>query len=523
MVGTAKCHATTLVVLVLAFFLVALSGIGSGDNSTDPSSPSQHSASVHHNNADSNLVDESVPKNLQPFELPVGAFKAAVHSPPIDTTNAIRMVVPLATGQNHLSNITTTVYIAKDPAESLEFRVDSKPIIHFVRKKLRLPALPSPNTVRVACLYSGFLRDFQLMLATCTDALAKKKVHLCKRKRRLKVYGGQRRGVLDGTNCDVFISTWDLKGIGRFNKYVYPEKKVHPWSVMKEYRDQLAVLHMQNYSTYDVLWRYMHRFARKFPQTHPTKQLTKTLPDGREWPFAWEGVPETKEFLRLNDYSQSYKQWAVYRLVQQYEKQMANGNGYDVYFRLRTDLRSIKTFANFHWIDFSKREIGFDLVPPLAANKGATSSLGTEDHKDDKEEEADDLTAEKSGVKGLDDKDDEDGGLNQNITHHRVGPRRLFTNNFEVSDFGYLGVPSVIGKMANVWHFCYAPPKDNASDPHVSRVKHEWISEYNLMVWRIIFDEKWEIDSGGRALSVSRCDIRRKPKRKLSKAEAEHC
>mmetsp|Transcript_29869 Transcript_29869/g.92184 ORF Transcript_29869/g.92184 Transcript_29869/m.92184 type:complete len:97 (+) Transcript_29869:2-292(+) len=66
--------------------------------------------------------------------------------------------------------------------------------------------------------------------------------------------------------------------------------------------------------------------------------------------------------------------------------------------------------------------------------------------------------------------------------------------------------------------YCLADP-DAAVAP-VEKVQHETIAEYNLMLWRIIFDERWGIDSGQRYLWVSRSNKRCK-KKKIERERAK--
>jgi hypothetical protein len=96
---------------------------------------------------------------------------------------------------------------------------------------------------------------------------------------------------------------------------------------------------VQNYTQYGRLWRFMQRFPRGFQQTRPTE-----LHNDDKFVPRWEGTPEDKLFLRMNDYSQAYKQWCVLRLVDTHHIK------YDLYFRLRPDLRTVALIFDFKWV-----------------------------------------------------------------------------------------------------------------------------------------------------------------------------
>jgi hypothetical protein len=224
----------------------------------------------------------------------------------------------------------------------------------------------------------------------------------------------------------------------------------------------LYALHVQNYSHYSPVWDDMHRYARTFPQTRPTVVLG--IGDARN--ARWAGRAESRRYMRRNDYSQAYKHWCTLRLVQM------SGIGYDAYIRLRTDLRMTRLMT----------------APRRVTPK--TASL---------------VPSGASHVFRL---------INPNGTYswHAFGPSMIHVNNFDVGDFGFMGPPAIITDLSQrIWTYCLAQP--DASIKPLGRVTARVISEYNLMVWRIIFDEKWHVDSGMRYLWVSRSRKRCKQKR----------
>jgi hypothetical protein len=363
----------------------------------------------------------------------------------------------------------------KSESSALEFAPNSKPILLWERTKPageqppRASTQQLPRKARMACMYAGFLRNFEWMLARCREMQNSK---FCSFPACDKLFGKQRERLLETTNCDVYISTWHLRGTGRWNTNTYSEKEIVPINrVMSLYQKWIYALHVQNYSLYAPIWQEMHLWPRMFPESRPGQVINA----GDQRTARWTGVAVTRKYLRLNDYSQAYKHWCVLQLV------LRSGIDYDVYFRLRTDLRFTRTMA----------------APMVtAATMNGSKSVATKVE----------FTLEwKNGTRSL----------------HKVTPSRLHVNNYDVADFGFLGLPPVIHELSDrIWQYCLATPDPKAQK--VKLVRHAWVSEYNLMLWRIIFDEKWKVDSGYRYLWVSRSnDHCKKKKADRLKAKAE--
>ena len=386
-------------------------------------------------------------------------------------------------------------------AKGLEFLVGVPPLLLYQRPK-RVSWSRSgesvadrPSPVKIACLYAGFMRDFERMYGSCHEFHSAK---YCGVSKKNKMYGNQKAFIIAPSNCDVFISTWHIRGAGRFSTSTYNMRDIVPVQAVKRiYGDQLAVLHLQNYTPYMQAWDYMHVFSRDFPQTKPTVLGG----DPHAGIYLWAGVPVTNHYLRRNDYSQSYKQWCVLQLVKGY------GEDYDLYFRLRADLRAVMRLFNFQFsahtkgsIEFSMEEIpnvtqGIRTAPgtQVAVRAGMLPSHARRTMPSSAQSEAPQSSEPTSGS--------EDGSSRGYAVArtHIVGPGRLHVNNFDVGDFGFLGPPQMIDRLGDVWKYCLR----NSSE-RVPFVRHSTISEYNLMVWRIVFDNQWLVDSGGRYLWVSR-------------------
>lgn len=381
----------------------------------------------------------------------------------------------------------------------LEFIRDLQPQYFYLKTKEELHekwmktaadrGTTTSETVKMACLYAGFVRDFENMFVGCRD---KKDSTFCSKSKLRKFFGNQREYLLDSTDCDVYLSTWDIRGGGRFSTTKYDMKETVDGARVKYYyRHRMAGLHVQRYADYQHVWRYMHKFRRNFPQMRPTS--AKHDRAGEE---SWTGRHETNELLRLNDYSQSYKQWAVVQLVAR------TGFKYDLYYRLRCDLRMTSKLSNFQFDAADRSKIHFEILQVereedkkarkrlMAGGGGGTAGGKALADEDDDIKKV--LTADSA--------QDDDKVTEVNITRrHFVTPTRIHTSNFDIADFGFMGTPEVIEKLTHVWWLCLEPSAD-----WVPSIAGKAISEYNLMVWRIIFDSKWEVDSGGRYLWVSR-------------------
>lgn len=186
--------------------------------------------------------------------------------------------------------------------------------------------LKKKTAVRIACLYAGFLRDYLYMLDQCNDHPT---TRWCGNKANEKFFGNQRRAILDPLDCDVFMTTWHIRGKGHYNVNQYDMKDViQQEGVKKKYGDRMAVLHVQNYSVYDLIWVTMSKQIRNFTESYPVEK------GDHKKNKMWRGVPTYRMFFSTNDYSQSYKHWVAVKLADRYPVK------YDLYFRLRPDLRA---------------------------------------------------------------------------------------------------------------------------------------------------------------------------------------
>jgi hypothetical protein len=317
------------------------------------------------------------------------------------------------------------------------------------------PGKRGRSVVRVACLFAGFVRDYERMINKCTDVASRRK---CLDSTIAKFYGNLRANILEGMNCDVYASTWNIRGKGRFNVYSYDMTQAVPLDqLQKAYGGQLAGLHVQNYSMYEPVWKYMHKFARGFPQTRPTKLFVNR----RAGTASFAGVPELNFLMRQNDYSQSYKHWCVVQLA------LLSQFPYDAFYRMRFDLRAVGRLHSLHFaVDGATgdKTIQFGIARGAEAESGAAASS------------------------------------------HFISARRIHAHNFDISDFGFFGPARMIEHLASLWFYCLAPAGKalQAGAPITQAVDSLVISEYNYMLWRIIFDNHWSVDSGNRYLYASR-------------------
>ena len=356
--------------------------------------------------------------------------------------------------------------------------------------------------VNVACLYAGFVRDFERMFLSCVEYRQKSCSAMW-----LKAFGNQRAKILDTTHCDVYISTWDIYGGGRFNTNKYKmEETVSPQSITKLYGPRLAGLHIQNYSTYQPVWKNMHHFSHAFPQTRP--QTTYYF-DAKEQQIRWSGHPETNYFMRINDYSQSYKHWCVVQLA------LLNAYPYDVFLRLRFDLRATGGIHKLRFVinpNGGEKQVAFDVFRG-APNRLQFPNLKKNDTKQAKppplaaaSEESDNGDDEAVAVAPSSNaapQQQPQSPASTPITHY-ISANRLHAQNFDISDFGFMGTPAMIEHLGSLWYYCLQPPSTLSVTPSAARVSTDMISEYNYMIWRSIFDNKWSVDSGGSWVRVSR-------------------
>lgn len=351
------------------------------------------------------------------------------------------------------------------------------------------------GSVRIACLYAGFTRDAENMFLSCRDRHSDK---YCSQRANAKEYGNMRKNIIETTNCDVYVSTWDIVGAGRYNTKTYDMTKVFDPKVLhRMYGERLAALHVQNFSEYQQLWEYMHKFSRPFPQTRPTKLHV----DQHSGESKFDGTKEMNFFIRVNDYSQSYKHWVVAHMA------LLSDISYDIFFRLRFDLRATSQLQHFDFAYTASQ------LPP----SGSRERFEREELSKTNVKRAVTFYMAKSGAVPFRSHNESSAmgsrltSLGFNALHH-VHAHRVHVGNFDIADFGFMGPPFVIEELSRVWYYCLALPATplapvDWTDVVTPSVKY---SEYNLMLWRIIFDNEWEVDSGGRYLWVSRFGSRKK-------------
>eukprot|EP00760_Papus_ankaliazontas_P025638 PhM_4_TR282/c0_g1_i1/m.80577 len=297
------------------------------------------------------------------------------------------------------------------------------------------------SSVRIACLYVGFMRDFILMLETCSRV---RRAKTCAISEHKKFFGDQRIRILQPLNCDVFISTWHIGGKGRYNIQYYDlTDVVSPEAIRPHYGPRLMALHVQNYSTYSTIWRRLAKIPRNFTEAYPTQRGDQSI-------FKmWKGVPKFRYFFRVNDYSQAYKHWRVLKLIEQFREMNNGAPAYDLYYRLRTDLRMVSSFS------------------PVVRN--GTTFIFT---------------------------------MTSDPQNHSVSDTRVHVHAPDISDFGYFGTPKVIAHLSLVWSdLCLADgvkmdPKHGQDERHAS--------DYNRVVWQYIFQSRWGVDFGLTYLRISR-------------------
>ena len=312
------------------------------------------------------------------------------------------------------------------------------------------------SVVRVACLFAGFVRDYENMLMRCSDSKTSRRK--CSISHHAKFYGNLRTNIIEPLNCDVYASTWNIRGKGRFNVHNYDHRQtISVEQLQQAYGSQLAGLHVQNYSVYEPVWKYMHKYTRAFPQIRPTKLFV----DRRAGTASFAGVPELNFLMRQNDYSQSYKHWCVVQLA------LLSQFPYDAFYRMRFDLRAV---ARLHSLRFAVDATTGDEIVRFGIARGAEAESGAA------------------------------------ASTHFISSRRIHAHNFDISDFGYFGPVQMIQHLASVWFYCLASaaPQAVCPIPFVPNVPRVTFSEYNYMLWRLIFDNKWAVDSGNRYLYASR-------------------
>jgi hypothetical protein len=344
--------------------------------------------------------------------------------------------IPLGTRLSdvrHVYRCGNTTFSKGKSHDGLEINADA-PSFLYQRKEPREYLL---KDVRVACLYAGFLRDYRRMMRDCIQTRGKK---ICKKERLRKFYGNQEDAILEPLDCDVFITTWDIFGKGRYSTRSYDlEDKVKPHKVCEDYGDRLAGFHIQTYTAYGDVWKKMAAVPRNFTEAYPRERPNQATGN------MWKAYPKYNSLFRVNDYSQSYKHWALVKLAD------ASTIKYDLYFRLRTDLRTSKKF-----VPGSLFRVHYKKYPAFQFRL-------TEDRR-----------------------------------LHVVHPSRIHTHGPDITDFGFMGLPEQMRHLASIWpRLCLGP----ATKPG-ELVLDE--SDYNRVLWQQIFDRNWLVDFGLTYLHISR-------------------
>eukprot|EP00759_Apiculatamorpha_spiralis_P030397 PhF_6_TR32142/c0_g2_i4/m.47618 len=290
--------------------------------------------------------------------------------------------------------------------------------------------------IRVGCLFVGFMRDYDKMLKTCQEA----RPSWCRDPIKVKFYGGQERNILRPLDCDVFITTWHIGGKGRYHTQTYDMNDIiKPKQIMDAYGSRLAILHVQNYTQYGPIWKNMSRYMRNFTEAYPIErgdQMSNKM---------WKHRPTPRGFFRTNDYSQSYKHWVIVQLADTFPVK------YDLYMRLRTDLRTSSRFLTLNG-DTGSQRYWFRM---------------TNDPK-----------------------------------NHTIHPRRIHVHAPDISDFGYMGTPENIRYLSTVWtRLCLVLGR--LTNMSMQMIMNDQ-ADYNRVVWQHVFDEGWEVDFGFTYLQISR-------------------
>eukprot|EP00760_Papus_ankaliazontas_P010857 PhM_4_TR14542/c0_g2_i1/m.60302 len=173
--------------------------------------------------------------------------------------------------------------------------------------------LPAPHA-RVACLYTGFVRDFARMVRQCRYGCGGEVS---------KYFGSHREHLWTTTKCDVFFTTWDMHGVGGYQQIHYTQDtspEVDLVALAELMQPYLRVLHVENYTSHRYMAWFQHlaRHRRRFIEVHPK--------DGKR----------ARPFLRFNDYSQAYKMYVMALIMRQQQQQQKY---YDAYIRVRPDIR----------------------------------------------------------------------------------------------------------------------------------------------------------------------------------------
>ena len=388
-------------------------------------------------------------------------------------------------------------------------------------------------------------------------------------------YGFQFDRIIKPLDCDVFLSTWNINGAGRYFTTDYDENNIvaPPSFWMSRLGGYLAAIHVHTYAPYGELWHAAHRFPRSFPQIRVKSTFEEMELRKRDPSRMFGTYNNENKFIRLNDYSQSFKHYCAVLLTWSYET-WARGS-YDLYFRLRTDERAIRWFVpgsaiawkqiqqndaddeddtlNKKKTTASKRsaqplDMKFATVEtcppgaiPVSWQQQLNSTSSASSTASNQQQQQNPGTA---AAAGGDDGLDAAGYpssffacathvLSASITnpHQNRSFDSLFSvfqkdfapkqkvgiNAFDIADFAYLGSPEIIGYFgAHIWDFCVQKTPDQFTPAFTFGVvqleedKSKFdFSEYNLMLWRMIIDAGWKKETLNNMVRVSRGSMKK--------------
>ena len=262
---------------------------------------------------------------------------------------------------------------------------------------------------KIACLISGFLRRFEIMLDSCPPESGCRK-------------GGYlRERILDSLNCDIFVSTYNIRGYGGrafhdygngnsnngdllsanyiasvFHHHQHQQQKKRkssssPTSQLVGLQVQPFLASSSSSFSFENLFIKMEEKPKSkdfyFSQAKPRKFSSKNYDssvgllgngkwemrrktendgDNEKQQDSWSFVKDdTKQFLRRNDYSQVYKQYCVWEMAVLYEEE--EQYFYDFFYRLRMDLKPRKVLS-LSGFDYENKILRFQLLKPQNSN-----------------------------------------------------------------------------------------------------------------------------------------------------------
>ena len=430
------------------------------------------------------------------------------------------------------------------------------------------------NRPRVACLISGFLRNFEEVLDGCPGGVTSTGGGPDVDELRNCPKGGYlRRRVLDPLDCDVFVSTWDIRGFGGRGVTRYDSSQTLTAAQIRHGfgRKRLRGLHIESYlgssspatspppplpvalqasnvapsvrsmpdqdrdgatvpaaatptAAEDDESKFSHErnFTRRemekryFWQVKPRLLMAAPFASAQglagniEWgPDDSDRVVESLRLLRRNDYSQAYKQWCVLALASLYERRL----------RLAAAPTRARTADSDGYYDFYFRTrpdirsraviVGWRWADAAAAAAAASQPL--------RRRRVAEFKLERRQPGGS-------GGGHGGGSVHTVHERRLHVHARDLSDFVMLASANV---TRTVIRSLYRQTLRRARSIDAATQRQGTppagtFAEYNLMFWHVIFahekggaaatdsDAHWEVDSGGGYVKMS---TKGKPKR----------